>query len=101
MWKAKIKSKSSLDSSGFIDVIYDILIDDVVTYPSLEVTARADEVQLKITEKITDLYNEFLSSQQIQVGDEIVIGSNKDGQVITQMVSAQSISEALNGKINI
>lgn len=71
MWKAKIVSKSSVDQSGNIEVVYQILIDDVVTYDQQSVTCTPDGVVERIKARMTDLKAKVDAAKEISEGQEI------------------------------
>lgn len=71
MWKAKIVSKSSVDQSGNIEVVYQILIDDVVTYDQQSVTCTPDGVVERIKARMIELKTKVEAAADLSEGQII------------------------------
>lgn len=74
MWTAKITEKSTVDSSGRINILFDVYDErDKLVYPSQTVTCFPLEAVDNITVIVTDLKKKNIEAKTINIGDEITV----------------------------
>lgn len=72
-YKAIVTSVSDIDSSGHMEVTFELRKGSNVLYPNLVVSGQADTIAGQITEKATELSAQIREGKKIKVGDEFTV----------------------------
>lgn len=72
-WTAVVKAVSDVDSGGNMEIIVDYLQDDVVVYPSIQISGTPDNILANTQARGAELKQNKVQAVQIKVGDRINI----------------------------
>jgi hypothetical protein len=73
MWKSKLKSKSSVDAGGEIEIWFEIWVDDELKYPFVKAICKPDEVSQKMEAIMKDLQDAIEVTESIPDNLEVIL----------------------------
>jgi len=73
MWKAIVNSKADVDSSGNIEVNFDIYLDDKLFAQSMLINGNPNDIEKMVKEVLLNLKNNVDAAKNIKVKQVITL----------------------------